>query len=181
MDVNKDLADVLGNFVSRVTKFCRSKFGEVVPSGGEYGQREQKLIDTLQVRLDAYQNHMESVDIRKSAAELRAIWVIGNEYLQSAEPWAVFKNDPNAAAATVRMSLNLITLYGQLSEPFIPDASEILLLAMGHDGPQWPTSVETAVQHCKAGDSFKVPDNLFAKITDEQRLAWSEKFSGIRN
>ena len=26
--VNKDLADVLGNFVSRVTKFCRSKFGE---------------------------------------------------------------------------------------------------------------------------------------------------------
>ncbi|MEL7405085.1 MAG: methionine--tRNA ligase, partial [Pseudomonadota bacterium] len=32
--VNKDLADVLGNFVSRVTKFCRSKFGEVVPEGG---------------------------------------------------------------------------------------------------------------------------------------------------
>jgi methionyl-tRNA synthetase len=33
-DVNKDLADVLGNFVSRVTKFCRSKFGEAVPEGG---------------------------------------------------------------------------------------------------------------------------------------------------
>ncbi len=32
--VNKDLADVLGNFVSRVTKFCRSKFGEAVPEGG---------------------------------------------------------------------------------------------------------------------------------------------------
>jgi methionyl-tRNA synthetase len=35
--VNKDLADVLGNFVSRVTKFCRSKFGEAVPEGGAYG------------------------------------------------------------------------------------------------------------------------------------------------
>lgn len=32
-NVNKDLADVLGNFVSRVTKFCRSKFGEAVPEG----------------------------------------------------------------------------------------------------------------------------------------------------
>ena len=32
--VNKDLADVLGNFVSRITKFCRSKFGEAVPEGG---------------------------------------------------------------------------------------------------------------------------------------------------
>ena len=180
-DVNKDLADVLGNFVSRVTKFCRSKFGEVVPSGGEYGQREQNLIDNLQLRLDAYQNHMEAVDVRKSAAELRAIWVLGNEYLQSAEPWAIFKDDPNAAAATVRMSLNLIALYGQLSEPFIPDASEILQSAMGQNRPPWPESITDALEQLKAGDIFTVPDNLFTKITDEQRLTWNEKFSGLRD
>ncbi|MDB4116050.1 methionine--tRNA ligase [Planktomarina sp.] len=180
-DVNKDLADVLGNFVSRVTKFCRSKFGEVVPSGGEYGQREQNLIDNLQLRLDAYQNHMEAVDVRKSAAELRAIWVLGNEYLQSAEPWAIFKDDPNAAAATVRMSLNLIALYGQLSEPFIPDASEILQSAMGQNRPPWPESVTDTLEQLKAGDIFTVPDNLFTKITDEQRLTWNEKFSGLRD
>ena len=180
-DVNKDLADVLGNFVSRVTKFCRSKFGEVVPSGGEYGQREQNLIDNLQLRLDAYQNHMEAVDVRKSAAELRAIWVLGNEYLQSAEPWAIFKDDPNAAAATVRMSLNLIALYGQLSEPFIPDASEILQSAMGQNRPPWPESIKDTLEQLKAGDIFTVPDNLFTKITDEQRLTWNEKFSGLRD
>jgi methionyl-tRNA synthetase len=179
--VNKDLADVLGNFVSRVTKFCRSKFGEVVPSGGEYGQREQNLIDNLQLRLDAYQNHMEAVDVRKSAAELRAIWVLGNEYLQSAEPWAIFKDDPNAAAATVRMSLNLIALYGQLSEPFIPDASEILQSAMGQNRPPWPESITDTLEQLKAGDIFTVPDNLFTKITDEQRLTWNEKFSGLRD
>ncbi len=40
VSVNKDLADVLGNFVSRITKFCRSKFGEVVPEGGTYGPAE---------------------------------------------------------------------------------------------------------------------------------------------
>ena len=180
-DVNKDLADVLGNFVSRVTKFCRSKFGEVVPSGGEYGQREQNLIVNLQLRLDAYQNHMEAVDVRKSAAELRAIWVLGNEYLQSAEPWAIFKDDPNAAAATVRMSLNLIALYGQLSEPFIPDASEILQSAMGQNRPPWPESIKDTLEQLKAGDIFTVPDNLFTKITDEQRLTWNEKFSGLRD
>ena len=180
-DVNKDLADVLGNFVSRVTKFCRSKFGEVVPSGGEYGQREQNLIDNLQLRLDAYQNRMEAVDVRKSAAELRAIWVLGNEYLQSAEPWAIFKDDPNAAAATVRMSLNLIALYGQLSEPFIPDASEILQSAMGQNRPPWPESITDTLEQLKAGDIFTVPDNLFTKITDEQRLTWNEKFSGLRD
>ena len=35
--MNKDLADVLGNFANRVTKFCRSKFGEEVPDEGTPG------------------------------------------------------------------------------------------------------------------------------------------------
>ena len=45
--VNKDLADVLGNFVSRITKFCRSKFGETVPEGGTYGPEETALVEAL--------------------------------------------------------------------------------------------------------------------------------------
>ena len=41
--VNKDLADVLGNFVSRVTKFARARFGETVPEGGAYGDDEANV------------------------------------------------------------------------------------------------------------------------------------------
>ncbi len=73
--VNKDLADVLGNFVSRVTKFCRSKFGEDVPAGGEYGEAEAAVIADLTKRLKAYQEHWEAMEIRKAASELRAIWL----------------------------------------------------------------------------------------------------------
>ena len=137
-DVNKDLADVLGNFVSRVTKFCRSKFGENVPEGGSYGPRETALIADLQNRLETYQTHMEAVEVRKSAAELRAIWALGNEYLQAAEPWAVYKNNPEEAAGIIRLSLNLIALHGQLSAPFIPDAAQTLRQAMGQTDPLWP-------------------------------------------
>ena len=39
--VNKDLADVLGNFVSRVTKFAAARFGDAVPDGGAYGPAEE--------------------------------------------------------------------------------------------------------------------------------------------
>ena len=46
--VNKDLADVLGNFVSRITKFCRSKFGETVPEGGPRGPAEADLAAALE-------------------------------------------------------------------------------------------------------------------------------------
>ena len=96
--VNKDLADVLGNFVSRVTKFCRSKFGEQVPEG-QYGPAEDALIDALTSRVATYAQHWDDIEIRKAAAELRAIWVAGNEYLQAQEPWAVFKTDPDRAGA----------------------------------------------------------------------------------
>jgi len=78
-DCNKDLADVLGNFVSRVTKFCRSKFSEEVPAGGTYGDAETALIADLQARLTTYQAAMDSIEVRKAAAELRAMWATGNE------------------------------------------------------------------------------------------------------
>ncbi len=42
--VNKDLADVLGNFVNRVTKFCVARFDGKVPGEGAYGEEEQALI-----------------------------------------------------------------------------------------------------------------------------------------
>ena len=178
--VNKDLADVLGNLVSRVTKFCSSKFGETVPEGGSYGPRETALIEDLQTRLEAYQTHMEAVEVRKSAAELRAIWALGNEYLQAAEPWAVYKTNPEEAAGIIRLSLNLIALYGQLSAPFIPDAAQTLRRAMGQTDPLWPEDLAQALTRCAAGDAFTVPENLFAKITDEQRDEWVQRFSGIR-
>ena len=124
--VNKDLADVLGNFVSRITKFCRSKFGEIVPEGGDYGPRELAVISQLKERINSYEINMKKMEVRKSASDLRAIWAIGNEYLQDAAPWVLFKEDPIASATIVRFALNLIPLYAALSEPFIPDAADTM-------------------------------------------------------
>ncbi len=180
VSVNKDLADVLGNFVSRVTKFCRSKFGEKVPNGGEYGPAEAALIARLQTSLIQYEGHMDRMEVRKAASELRAIWVAGNEYLQSAEPWAVFKTDPGRAAAIIRLSLNLIRLYAVLSAPFIPDAARTLLDAMHSNDDSWPEDIKSALTALPAGHEFSVPDVLFRKITDQERLDWQARFAGVR-
>ena len=179
--VNKDLADVLGNFVSRVTKFCRSKFGEAVPEGGAWGDQEQALIDELTSRIRAYEQHMDTMEVRKSAAELRAIWVAGNEYLQAAAPWSTFKENPDQAAAQIRMALNLIRLYAVLSAPFIPTASATMLDAMGTSDDSWPDDVDAALNALKPGHAFTVPDVMFAKITDDQREDWQARFSGTRD
>ncbi|MGB3688421.1 MAG: methionine--tRNA ligase [Jannaschia helgolandensis] len=179
-DVNKDLADVLGNFVSRVTKFCRSKFGEAVPGGGDWGAAETALIDTLTTRIRAYERHMDAIEIRKAAAELRAIWVAGNEYLQEAAPWATFKTDPEQAAAQIRLALNLIRLYAVLSRPFIPDAAAAMLAGMQTEDDAWPDDVDAAVRVLTPGHAFTVPDVLFAKIDDATRQGWAERFAGGR-
>jgi len=180
-NVNKDLADVLGNFVSRITKFCRSKFGEVVPEGGSYGEQEEKLIADITARLRDYETHMNAIDVRKAAAELRAIWVAGNEYLQSAAPWSTFKEDPETAAAQVRLGLNLIRLYAVLSAPFIPSTAARMMEAMQTSDDTWPSDVTEALSHLTAGHEFSVPDVLFAKITDEQREEWQDRFAGTRD
>ena len=179
--VNKDLADVLGNFVSRVTKFCRSKFGEEVPAGGAYGEAEAAVTAEINARIRAYEAHWDAIEVRRAAAELRAIWVAGNEYLQHAAPWAAFKTDPEAAAATVRFALNLIRLYAILSRPFVPDASDAMLasLNLGADAAKdWPADAAEALSALPAGHAFTVPDVLFRKITDEEREALVARFEG---
>ncbi len=180
-DTNKDLADVLGNFVSRITKFCRSKFGEAVPEGGQQGAAEQTLLSELTTRIRAYESHMEAMEVRKSASELRAIWVAGNEYLQAQAPWSTFKTDPETAAMQTRLGLNLIRLYAVLSAPFIPEASAKMLSAMNTLDMTWPDDVEAALQALPPGHAFSVPEVSFAKISDEDREAWAEKFAGVRD
>ena len=178
--VNKDLADVLGNFVSRVTKFCRSKFGEVVPAGGDYGPRETALIADLETRVRAYETCMDAIEVRKAAAELRAIWAAGNEYLQAAGPWTVHKTDPETAAMQTRLALNLIRLYAVLSAPFIPDASAQIMAAMHTTDAAWPSNIGAALQTLPVGHAFAVPEVTFAKISDEDRADWQVRFAGIR-
>ena len=179
--VNKDLADVLGNFVSRVTKFCRSKFSEAVPEGGDYGPEELALIEDLTNRVRAYEQHMQDMEVRKSAQELRAIWVAGNEYLQTVAPWSTFKEDPAKAAVQIRLALNLIPFYAVLSAPFIPDAAASLLESMNAQGTCWPDDVAASLSALPVGHAFTVPDVTFRKITDDERDEWQTRFAGTRD
>ncbi|MCC7319387.1 MAG: methionine--tRNA ligase [Rubellimicrobium sp.] len=177
--VNKDLADVLGNLVSRVTKFAKAKLGETVPEGGAWGALEQEFVADLGQRVRAYEEHMEAIEVRRAAAELRAIWALGNEYLQRAAPWTTIRTDPQAAAMQARLGLNLIALYADLSAPFIPDAAEAMRSAVG-TAPAWPGDMAAALTRLRPGAAYAVPENLFRKITDAECADWKERFAGVR-
>jgi methionyl-tRNA synthetase len=177
--VNKDLADVLGNFVNRITRFCASKWGEAVPSGGAYGAEEDRLAADLDARIAAYAAALSAMEFRKAFIELRAIWVLGNEYLQVAAPWTAFKTNPDRAAAASRAALNLIPLFAALSAPVIPHTAEKLFAVFDLDPAadgRWPTLARAALGRLKPGHRFTPPDVLFRKIEDEQVAEWRAKF-----
>ncbi len=179
--VNKDLADVLGNFVNRVTKFCVSRFDGKVPGEGRYGAEEQALCAELDGRIAAYTDYLEGLEFRKAMGELRAIWVAGNEYLTRAAPWTHFKTDREKAAVGVRMGINLVHLFGHLAWPVIPHAAKKI-----HEAIQpapvvipWPGGPMTEeLDQLEAGHPIQAPDVLFAKITDEQVAEWKARFGG---
>ncbi len=206
--VNKDLSDVLGNFVSRTTKFCNAKWGAVVPEGEweDGGAEEWLAAVNFSNLVKDYEHHMNNMEFRKAIKILREIWSLGNEYLQEREPWALYKTNEKEAGEVIHFALNLIVFYANLSAPFIPDTARKIHEAM-RTKPSWVEKypldidhVESISGHLKELDGmedgfppepdylflptlsaeheFTVPENLFEKITDDQITELSVRFSG---
>ena len=179
--VNSDLANVLGNFVNRITKYCKSKFDGQLPAAGTPGEDEAWMEAELKNRLKTLMQHYEEMEFRKAAAETRAIWAAGNEYLTRAEPWVKYKNDVDAAAVGVRTGLNLVALFGILAQPFIPTAAAKILDALGipEENRKMPKpDDENLLDALPHGMEISPPDVLFSKIEDAQVAEWTERFGG---
>ena len=129
-------------------------------------------------RLRAYEAQLDAIELRKASQELRAIWAVGNEYLQAAAPWTAIKTDPERAAAVTRFALNLIRLYAVLSRPFVPDASAAMLAALRLDDADWPEDADAALAALPTGQRFDVPDVLFAKLDDARRAELEARLVG---
>jgi len=121
-----------------------------------------------------------AIEVRKSAQALRALWVVGNEYLQEAAPWTAIKTDRDRAAVIVRTALNLAALYARISAPFIPFAAEKIAEAFALSWPPaWPTTDAAAeLSALPVGLAVRAPEVLFKKIEDDQIAEWTARFGG---
>ena len=181
--VNKDLADILGNFVSRLTKFTLSKFGEAIPKGTQYGQEELDTILEIGNILKNYDYAMTKIEIRKAASCLRKIWSIGNEYLQRSQPWVVIKTNEAEAAKNIRFGFNLMLFFSEISSPFIPETAYKIKSCLGksYEKGQWPSSEKnfaSAFEKVKVGAKVSPMENLFKKIEDNYVLELEKQFGG---
>jgi methionyl-tRNA synthetase len=181
--VNKDLADNLGNFVNRVLTFSRKRFGGQVPAGYSSGEHERQLGEHLVTLATEYQVNLDGLHFRKAAQTLRAMWSAANSYLEQKSPWLQIREDAEAAALTLRTAMNLVFLFGLVSEPIIPNTAATLrsLFELADDDPvcaiRWPQPDDVRnLAWISAGRGFTVPEVLFRKLTDDDVTAWRERF-----
>jgi methionyl-tRNA synthetase len=181
--VNRDLADVLGNFVNRILKFNETKLDGTVPDGGEPGELEIALLASVQEKVASLTENLEALEYRKAAQDLRALWVAGNEYLQVAAPWTAIKTDRDRAAVVVRTAINLVALYARLSSPFIPFSAAIIAEAVGEAGvTAWPLASDSGLlDSLPRGRAVRAPEVLFKKIEDDQVAEWTKQFDGVED
>lgn len=188
--INKDLADVLGNFVNRVLKFGAARFEGKVPEGGAPGPQEDALAARLAGTVGEYLARLEKREFRAAMQALRASWVIGNEYITEAAPWTAFKTDRDAAALSIRVGVNLVRLFAELALPVIPEAAANILAAVNAPEklPLWTGDdaafaaparfANEVLTDLAPGHPFAVPPVLFRKIEPTDVAAWIARFGG---
>jgi len=177
---NKDLADTFGNFVNRCLRFASARFGDAVPEEGIHGPITTELAANLQAMLDRYTANLETMQLRKAAADLKELWTIGNVYFDHAAPWTEIKTDREHAAGIMRIAINLVRLYAIVGSPIIPDTCARLRASLGVEIGQdyWPKDAATELRALPPGHRFEVPPPLFKKITPEEVASLAGRYGG---
>jgi methionyl-tRNA synthetase len=141
---------------------------------------ETELIANLQTVLDRYTASLAAMQLRRAAADLRELWVIGNVYLDRAAPWTAIKEDRARAASILRAAINLSRLYAIVGSPIIPDTCARLRAALGVtiDDAFWPKDAAAELDALPSGHGFTVPPPLFKKITPEEVADLSHRYGG---
>lgn len=134
---NADLANGLGNLVSRLTSMVGRYRDGVVPPVGPVGPPEQALRDQVAVSVAAAIEAMDRYDHREAAARIWDLVRRANSYIDERAPWHLAKAAD--AEAGVLLDTTLHHLAGAVQQlagmilPFLPEASRRIAEALGTD------------------------------------------------
>jgi methionyl-tRNA synthetase len=133
---NADLANDLGNLVSRATTMIHRYCGGIVPQASSALIERQPEAD-LRAAADSLVDRVrQTVHAFQFSQALREIWdVIGatNRYIVTREPWSLAK-DPAAReelATSLYISADAVRVVAELLRPFLPSTGERMLQMLG--------------------------------------------------
>ncbi|OIO41817.1 methionine--tRNA ligase [Candidatus Pacearchaeota archaeon CG1_02_31_27] len=154
---NGELADKLGNLVSRVVglaeKYLKSKIKKK--------KSDEKLFKNL--KLDLIKKQMENYEINKALTTIFEFIDFCNNYIQEKKPWELTKTNMEEFENIIYNSLDAIRIIALLLHAFIPNASDRILTQLN-------LKTEKTIDNCKPGllkeTKLNKKEILFAKIED---------------
>ena len=131
--INMDLANDLGNLVSRTTAMVEKYFGGTLPAERESSDADDDLKQMASTLRDRYEAEMEHFQFQNALEQVFKTIQRANKYIDENAPWTLAKDPANRARlATVMYNLlETVRICAVLLTPFIPDSAEKIFDQIG--------------------------------------------------
>lgn len=133
--INSDLANGLGNLVSRTVAMVEKYFGGTLPIERESGEFDDDLIKQSTALRNSVDGYLDKTQLNNALAEIFKVVSRANKYIDETAPWVLAKDESNRTRlATVLYNLlETIRIVCTLLSAFMPSTMPKALEQIGAD------------------------------------------------
>lgn len=167
--INSDLANDLGNLVSRSTAMLNKYFEGTLPEATDITAVDTAFIAQFPAAVQTVDEQMNSLAFNKS---LQTIWTLisaANKYIDETAPWTLAKDEAlKARLGTVMYNLlEAVRMIALLVAPFMPDTAASILRTLGDAEADISLEGNDAWGGLQAGTTIEKAQPLFPRIETE--------------
>ena len=164
---NTDLANNLGNLVSRTLAMNEKYFGGVVPAPGDEEGTDGDLKAAVRAAKAAYENNMDTYHIADAADAVFSMLRRANKYIDETTPWTLAKDESRRARlGTVLYNLlETIRTAAVMLTPFLPETAEKIFAALATDKREYADIETFGVLESGKKQGASAP--LFARVDEK--------------